>query len=135
MAAFLKVPVREIGLTFAGAYLKRSQATRRRDEILAEYLVDNVKARRMMPDGSYKRAARGDGQVALNSQEILLGIGGLFVVSKAKEAAFYFRTCVVAAVISVVCFGAWWWTEVMYDLQVIHSQPRLTGPSTPVHPE
>jgi hypothetical protein len=66
---------------------------------------------------------------------ILLGIGGLFVVSKAKEAAFYFRTCVVAAVISVVCFGAWWWTEVMYDLQVIHSQPRLTGPSTPVHPE
>ena len=27
-----------------------------RDEILAEYLVDNVKARRMMPDGSYKRA-------------------------------------------------------------------------------
>jgi polyphosphate kinase len=43
-----------------------------RDEILAEYLVDNVKARRMMPDGSYKRAAH-DGQVALNSQEILMG--------------------------------------------------------------
>ena len=45
-----------------------------RDEILAEYLVDNVKARRMMPDGSYKRAARGDGQIALNSQEILMGV-------------------------------------------------------------
>jgi polyphosphate kinase len=45
-----------------------------RDEILAEYLVDNVKARRMMPDGSYKRATRGDGQVALNSQEILMGV-------------------------------------------------------------
>jgi polyphosphate kinase len=44
-----------------------------RNEILAEYLVDNVKARRMMPDGSYKRAPRGDGQVALNSQEILMG--------------------------------------------------------------
>ncbi len=45
-----------------------------RDEILAEYLVDNVKARRMMPDGTYKRAARGDGQIALNSQEILMGV-------------------------------------------------------------
>jgi polyphosphate kinase len=45
-----------------------------RDEILAEYLVDNVKARRMMPDGTYKRAVRGDGQIALNSQEILMGV-------------------------------------------------------------
>jgi polyphosphate kinase len=45
-----------------------------RDEILAEYLVDNVKARRMMPDGSYKRDPRGKGQVALNSQEILMGV-------------------------------------------------------------
>ena len=45
-----------------------------RDEILAEYLVDNVKARRMMPDGSFKRAPRGDGQTALSSQEILMGV-------------------------------------------------------------
>jgi polyphosphate kinase len=45
-----------------------------RDSILAEYLLDNVKARRMMPDGSYKRAARTDGQAALNSQESLLGL-------------------------------------------------------------
>jgi len=45
-----------------------------RDEILAEYLVDNAKARRMQPDGSYKRATRSDGQGALNSQEILMGI-------------------------------------------------------------
>jgi polyphosphate kinase len=45
-----------------------------RGEILGEYLVDNVKARRMMPDGNYKRAAHSDGQVALNSQEILMGV-------------------------------------------------------------
>jgi len=45
-----------------------------RDEILAEYLVDNVKARHMQPDGSYKRAQRSDGQGGLNSQEILMGI-------------------------------------------------------------
>jgi hypothetical protein len=28
----------------------------------------------MMPDGSYKRAPRGDGQIALSSQEILMGV-------------------------------------------------------------
>jgi polyphosphate kinase len=44
-----------------------------RDEILSEYLLDNVKARRMMADGSYKRAIRTDHQPARNSQEILLG--------------------------------------------------------------
>jgi len=44
-----------------------------RDGILTEYLLDNVKARRMQPDGTYKRAARTDGQPAWNSQEILLG--------------------------------------------------------------
>src|SRR5262245_60081777 len=44
-----------------------------RDEILTDYLMDNVKARRMHPDGSYKRASRTDGQQAWNSQEVLLG--------------------------------------------------------------
>jgi len=45
-----------------------------RDEILAEYLVDNVKARRMMPDGTYKRVSRSEGQTALSSQDILMGV-------------------------------------------------------------
>ena len=45
-----------------------------RDEILGEYLVDNVKARRMMPDGSYRRVAHSDAQIALSSQEILMGV-------------------------------------------------------------
>jgi polyphosphate kinase len=44
-----------------------------RDGILTEYLIDNVKARRMQPDGSYRRATRTDGQPPRNSQEILLG--------------------------------------------------------------
>jgi polyphosphate kinase len=44
-----------------------------RDEILTDYLMDNVKARRMHPDGSYKRAPRADGQPPWNSQEVLLG--------------------------------------------------------------
>ncbi|MCU1232503.1 MAG: Polyphosphate kinase [Candidatus Solibacter sp.] len=45
-----------------------------RDGILAEYLLDNVNARRMMPDGTYKRAPRTDGQRDRNSQESLLGL-------------------------------------------------------------
>jgi polyphosphate kinase len=44
-----------------------------RDDILSTYLLDNVKARRMHPDGTYKRAGRTDGQPSWNSQEILLG--------------------------------------------------------------
>lgn len=44
-----------------------------RDGILTEYLLDNVKARRMQSDGTYKRASRGDGQPAWNSQDVLLG--------------------------------------------------------------
>jgi polyphosphate kinase len=44
-----------------------------RDGILTEYLLDNVKARRMQPDGTYKRVSRSDGQPAWSSQEILLG--------------------------------------------------------------
>jgi polyphosphate kinase len=44
-----------------------------RDGILTEYLIDNVKARRMQSDGTYRRAPRTDGQPPRNSQEILLG--------------------------------------------------------------
>jgi polyphosphate kinase len=44
-----------------------------RDGILTEYLQDNVKARRMQPDGTYKRASRTDGQAPRNAQDILLG--------------------------------------------------------------
>lgn len=61
---------------------------------------------------------------------ILLGLGGLFVVARSKEAASYFRIAALAAVLTVVCFEAWWWTEVMYDIQVIHSHPEATqGPA------
>jgi polyphosphate kinase len=47
-----------------------------RDEILAEYLLDNVKARRMQPDGTYKRLTRSNGQALRNAQERLLGNKG-----------------------------------------------------------
>jgi hypothetical protein len=57
---------------------------------------------------------------------LLLGLTGLvFVIFKAKTARFYLPTCLVAAAFAVVSYGGWWWTEVMYDLQVIHSVPVL----------
>lgn len=59
---------------------------------------------------------------------LLLGVAGFFVVRKAKKEAFYLPACAVAAVLTLISFGGWWWTEVMYDLQVIHSQPELPGP-------
>jgi polyphosphate kinase len=40
---------------------------------LATYLSDNVKARRMTSDGSYKRLARRENDSGWNSQEVLLG--------------------------------------------------------------
>ncbi len=47
-----------------------------RDQVLAEYLLDNVKARRMGPDGAYKRVTKRSGEKEFNSQERLLGNGG-----------------------------------------------------------
>ncbi len=46
---------------------------RLRDQILAVYLADNVKARLMQADGSYVRLRPGDGVKAINSQLRLIG--------------------------------------------------------------
>ncbi len=43
-----------------------------RDEVLATYLADNVKARRLRPDGTYERVRPEAGQPMLNSQAHLL---------------------------------------------------------------
>ncbi|HEX8984996.1 MAG TPA: polyphosphate kinase 1 [Bryobacteraceae bacterium] len=43
-----------------------------RDEVLGVYLSDNVKARRMLPDGTYIRIKAGPGKKQINSQEWLL---------------------------------------------------------------
>ena len=44
-----------------------------RDEVLQVYLLDNVKARSLRPDGAYSRLKPAPGQPALNSQAWLLG--------------------------------------------------------------
>jgi polyphosphate kinase len=43
-----------------------------RDDVLAIYLADNVKARRMLPDGSYERVQPAPGASVLVSQQWLL---------------------------------------------------------------
>jgi polyphosphate kinase len=42
------------------------------DDVLARYLADTVKARRMLPDGTYVRRKPGDGKRGLNTQESLI---------------------------------------------------------------
>lgn len=46
---------------------------RLRDDILGVYLQDNVKTRRMLPDGTYRRATRGAAEQVRSSQDQLLG--------------------------------------------------------------
>ena len=61
---------------------------------------------------------------------ILLGGLGLFVVGRAAQTATaYLRTCVVAALVTSICYGSWWWTEVMYDDQLVHSQIEFLHPA------
>jgi hypothetical protein len=43
---------------------------------------------------------------------------GLCVTLKAEKVPSYSRTCLGAAIVTITCFGGWWWTEIMYDLQV-----------------
>jgi len=50
----------------------RRLAERIRDEVLAVYLEDNTKARRMLPDGTYVKKKPADGEKPLNAQEWLL---------------------------------------------------------------
>lgn len=52
---------------------------------------------------------------------LLLAAAGFFMIWKPSNILPYFRICMMAGVLTAVSFGGWWWTEVMYDLQVIHS--------------
>jgi len=47
-----------------------------RDEILAVYLADNLKARLMQPDGTYKRIKPQEGQAPISAQETFISMRG-----------------------------------------------------------
>ena len=57
---------------------------------------------------------------------ILLGLVGFAVTNRCELAARWFTNGLVAGVpLTVVAYCAWWWTEVLYDQQIIHSLPNL----------
>jgi hypothetical protein len=56
---------------------------------------------------------------------LLLSAVGMYVVLKPEKKMPYFRICTIAVIVMVVSFGGWWWTEVTYDLQVIHSLAEI----------
>jgi polyphosphate kinase len=58
--------------------LDRGIVRQLRDEILATYLADNVKARLLRPDGTWEHVSPGEGEEPLNSQE--------WFVARAREA-------------------------------------------------
>lgn len=60
----------------------------------------------------------------------LVGSIGLYASmgTNLDSLRFYLRTGTVAAVLTVISLGGWWWTEVMYDLHVIHAVPELHQP-------
>ena len=54
---------------------------------------------------------------------ILLGIGGLSLHLTDDNPRLFRNVCLMAGVLTLVTYGSWWWTEVLYDQQVIHSFP------------
>ena len=58
---------------------------------------------------------------------ILLGFAGLLVQPDKEDWRLFRNGLMVAIALTVTAYGAWWWTEVLYDQQVIHSIPRNNG--------
>jgi hypothetical protein len=61
---------------------------------------------------------------------VLDGTVGLLVASHEQNSRFYRNACWLSLIFSVIAYGGWWWTEVIYDQQVIHSfhSLPLAGP-------
>jgi hypothetical protein len=52
---------------------------------------------------------------------ILLGLGGLLVPFADDNPRLFRNVGLMAGVLTLVAYGSWWWPEVLYDQQVIHS--------------
>ena len=57
---------------------------------------------------------------------VLLGLGGLCLRLSDDSPRLFRNVCLMAAVLTLIGYGSWWWTEVVYDQQVIHSFPSNT---------
>jgi hypothetical protein len=51
---------------------------------------------------------------------ILLGIAGLLARAPVESRWRYARGCGLSSALTLVAYGAWWWTEVIYSQIVIH---------------
>lgn len=54
---------------------------------------------------------------------VLLGVGGLCLRLTHDNPRLFRNVCLMAGVLTLIAYGSWWWTEVLYDQQVIHSFP------------
>jgi hypothetical protein len=54
---------------------------------------------------------------------VLLGVGGLCLRLTDDNPRLFRNVCLMAGVLTLIAYGSWWWTEVVYDQQVIHSFP------------
>jgi hypothetical protein len=56
---------------------------------------------------------------------VLLGIAGLLVKARVDSRWKYAHGCMLSFALTILAYGAWWWTEVMYNQGVIHTYPTL----------
>jgi hypothetical protein len=56
---------------------------------------------------------------------VLVGIAGLLARARVDSRWKYARGCGFSFAFTIVAYGAWWWTEVMYNQGVIHAYPTL----------
>jgi hypothetical protein len=52
---------------------------------------------------------------------LLLGVAGLLVRAPTKSRWKYARGFGLSLALTIIAYGAWWWTEVMYNQIIIHS--------------
>jgi hypothetical protein len=56
---------------------------------------------------------------------VLLGIGGFFAKARVESRSKYGNGFWLAGALTIVAYGAWWWTEVMYNQGILHTYPTL----------
>jgi hypothetical protein len=50
---------------------------------------------------------------------LLMSAVGVYLAWRPEPDTAYFLICTIVVIVMVVSFEGWWWTEVMYDFQVI----------------
>ena len=56
---------------------------------------------------------------------VLVGIAGLLGKAQVDSRWKYAHGCGLSFALTIVAYGSWWWTEVMYNQGIIHAYPTL----------